>query len=151
MARARSHLPNLLTSIALLCAFAALIAANDHRYALASAAVLLAIVFDGLDGRVARLTGTQSAFGGEYDSLCDMCAFGMAPWLGSVASVAACVVALGYVSGIRIALPSVLCGLVWIYVVAGLVFHGVTVIRQHAVAHDAPTDIRFSTRRSKRR
>ena len=81
MRRVRYAVPSLLTSVALLFAFGALIAVSEHRHALACVAVLLAMVFDGLDGRVARLTSAQSAFGGEYDSLADMCAFGMAPAL----------------------------------------------------------------------
>ena len=72
-------LPNLLTTGTLFGGFYAIIAAIDGNYARAGIAVFLAMVFDGLDGRVARWTKTQSEFGKEYDSLCDMVAFGVAP------------------------------------------------------------------------
>jgi CDP-diacylglycerol--serine O-phosphatidyltransferase len=72
-------LPNLLTTGTLFGGFYAIIAAIDGNYARAGIAVFLAMVFDGLDGRVARWTKTQSDFGKEYDSLCDMVAFGVAP------------------------------------------------------------------------
>lgn len=72
-------LPNLLTTGTLFGGFYAIVAAIDGNYARAGIAVFLAMVFDGLDGRVARWTKTQSDFGKEYDSLCDMVAFGVAP------------------------------------------------------------------------
>jgi len=72
-------LPNLLTTGTLFGGFYAIIAAVDGNYARAGTAVFIAMVFDGLDGRVARWTNTQSEFGKEYDSLCDMVAFGLAP------------------------------------------------------------------------
>ena len=59
--------------------FYSIVAAIDGNFALAGIAVFIAMVFDGLDGRVARWTGTESAFGKEYDSLADMVAFGVAP------------------------------------------------------------------------
>lgn len=74
-------LPNLLTSAALFSGFYAVIAAMSSRFSSASIAVLLAMVLDNLDGRVARLTGTQTTFGMHYDSLSDMLAFGIAPAL----------------------------------------------------------------------
>lgn len=72
-------LPNLLTTGTLFGGFYAIIAAIDGNYARAGIGVFAAMVFDGLDGRVARWTRTQSDFGKEYDSLCDMVAFGVAP------------------------------------------------------------------------
>ncbi|MFM0222085.1 CDP-alcohol phosphatidyltransferase family protein [Paraburkholderia dipogonis] len=258
MTPARFYLPSLVTSMALLCAFGGLIAANDHRYAFASAAVLLAIVFDGLDGRVARMMRTETAFGGQYDSLCDMCAFGIVPaliaydgalrdlgcwgfaigflflacaslrlarfnvnagvvdkrwfqglpspaaaaavvsyiwwsaeapdaalagspllcaaavavsgiamvskvpypsgkrlpmilWLALIALAAASVAALARFVGARAALPGMLCGLVWIYVAAGLVFHRVMTVRQVVLDnYAARSSARLFTRDMKR-
>jgi CDP-diacylglycerol--serine O-phosphatidyltransferase len=72
-------LPNLLTTGTLFGGFYAIVAAIDGNYARAGIAVFVAMLFDGLDGRVARWTNTQSDFGKEYDSLCDMVAFGVAP------------------------------------------------------------------------
>lgn len=72
-------LPNLITTAALFCGFYAIIAATHGKFEMAALAVFLAMVFDGLDGRVARLTHTQSAFGVQYDSLSDVIAFGVAP------------------------------------------------------------------------
>ena len=74
-------LPNLLTSGALFAGFYAIVQAMNGRYEHAAIAVFVAMVLDGLDGRVARLTRTQSAFGAEYDSLADMVSFGVAPAL----------------------------------------------------------------------
>src|SRR5688572_21646255 len=72
-------LPNLLTSAALFSGFYAIVAAIDGNFVNAGVAVFVGMVFDGLDGRVARLTSTESAFGKEYDSLSDMVCFGVAP------------------------------------------------------------------------
>jgi CDP-diacylglycerol---serine O-phosphatidyltransferase len=77
--RAIYLLPNLLTTGCLFSGFYAIIAAIDGNFERAGIAVFVAMLFDGLDGRVARLTGTESAFGKEYDSLADMVAFGVAP------------------------------------------------------------------------
>jgi CDP-diacylglycerol--serine O-phosphatidyltransferase len=74
-------LPNLFTTGALFCGFYAIIAAMAGRFEVAAIAIFLAGLLDGLDGRVARLTNTQSAFGAEYDSLSDMVSFGVAPAL----------------------------------------------------------------------
>ena len=74
-------LPNLLTTAALFAGFYAILAAIRGSFSDASIAIFVAMVLDGLDGRVARLTHTQSAFGAEYDSLSDMVAFGLAPSL----------------------------------------------------------------------
>ena len=74
-------LPNLLTTVALFAGFYAIVQAVGGRFEQAAIAIFVALVFDGLDGRVARLTRTQSAFGAEYDSLADMVAFGVAPAL----------------------------------------------------------------------
>ncbi len=72
-------LPNLLTTAALFAGFYAIVAAIDLKFENAGIAVFVAMLFDGLDGRVARWTGTESAFGKEYDSLSDMVSFGLAP------------------------------------------------------------------------
>ena len=74
-------LPNLFTTGALFAGFYAIIAAMRGDYESAPIAILVALVFDGLDGRVARLTNTSSKFGAEYDSLSDMVSFGLAPAL----------------------------------------------------------------------
>lgn len=74
-------LPNLLTTSALFSGFYAVVAAMKGQFETAAIAVFIAMIADALDGRVARLTNTQSAFGAEYDSLSDMVAFGMAPAL----------------------------------------------------------------------
>lgn len=72
-------LPNLLTTGTLFSGFYAIVAAIDGNFTRAGIAVFVAMVFDGLDGRVARWTNTQSEFGKQYDSLSDMVAFGLAP------------------------------------------------------------------------
>ena len=74
-------LPNMFTTGALFAGFYAIIAAMNGRFEIAAIAIFLAGLLDGLDGRVARLTNTQSAFGAEYDSLSDMVSFGVAPAL----------------------------------------------------------------------
>ena len=74
-------LPNLLTTTALFAGFYAVVAAIDGNFQAAAIAIYVALVFDGLDGRVARLTNTESDFGKEYDSLSDMVSFGLAPSL----------------------------------------------------------------------
>jgi len=72
-------LPNLVTTGGLFSGFYSLIATLDGRYQTAAVMILVAHVFDGLDGRIARLTRTASRFGIEYDSLSDLVAFGVAP------------------------------------------------------------------------
>src|SRR6201995_2539673 len=72
-------LPNLLTTGCLFSGFYAIVAAIDGNFERAGIAVFIAMIFDGLDGRVARLTSTETVFGKEYDSLADMVAFGVAP------------------------------------------------------------------------
>ncbi|WP_119395825.1 CDP-diacylglycerol--serine O-phosphatidyltransferase [Salinibius halmophilus] len=74
-------LPNLLTTTALFAGFYAIVSAIEGNFEQASIALFVAMVFDGLDGRVARLMRAQTAFGAEYDSLSDMIAFGLAPAL----------------------------------------------------------------------
>jgi len=74
-------LPNLLTTAALFCGFFAIVQAMKGHFEASAIAIFVAMVFDGLDGRVARLTGTQSEFGAQYDSLSDMVSFGVAPAL----------------------------------------------------------------------
>ena len=77
--RAIYLLPNLFTTGCLFSGFYAIVAAIDGNYNRAGFAVFAAMLFDTLDGRVARLTRTESAFGKEYDSLADMVSFGVAP------------------------------------------------------------------------
>jgi CDP-diacylglycerol--serine O-phosphatidyltransferase len=74
-------LPNLFTTLALFAGFYAIVQGMNHDFEHAAIAIFVAMVLDGLDGRVARLTRTQSAFGAEYDSLSDMVSFGAAPAL----------------------------------------------------------------------
>lgn len=74
-------LPNLFTTANLFAGFFSIVSAMNGKYEVAAITVFVAMVLDGLDGRVARLTNTQSAFGAEYDSLSDMVAFGLAPAL----------------------------------------------------------------------
>jgi CDP-diacylglycerol--serine O-phosphatidyltransferase len=74
-------LPNLFTTAALFAGFYAIVQAMNLRFEIAAVAIYIAMVLDGLDGRVARLTRTQSEFGAEYDSLSDMVSFGAAPAL----------------------------------------------------------------------
>ena len=74
-------LPNLFTTAGLFAGFYSIVSAMQHKFELACITILIAMIADGLDGRVARLTNTQSEFGAEYDSLSDMVAFGLAPAL----------------------------------------------------------------------
>lgn len=74
-------LPNLLTTASLFSGFFAMVSAANGMFENAAIAIFVSMVLDGLDGRVARMTNTQSKFGEEYDSLADMVAFGVAPGL----------------------------------------------------------------------
>ncbi|MDN7135991.1 CDP-diacylglycerol--serine O-phosphatidyltransferase [Pseudidiomarina terrestris] len=74
-------LPNLLTTAGLFSGFFAIVASMNNQFESAAIAIFIAMVFDGLDGRVARMTNTQSDFGAEYDSMADIVSFGMAPAL----------------------------------------------------------------------
>lgn len=74
-------LPNLFTTAALFAGFYGVLAAMNDQFEKGAIAIFVAMILDGLDGRVARLTNTQTAFGAEYDSLSDMVAFGLAPSL----------------------------------------------------------------------
>jgi len=74
-------LPNLLTTVGLFAGFYAVVAAMEGSFEVAAIAIFVAMIADGLDGRVARLTSTQSIFGGHYDSMSDMLSFGVAPAL----------------------------------------------------------------------
>lgn len=74
-------LPNLFTTAALFSGFYAIVASMNGLFEQASVAVFVAMILDGLDGRVARMTNTQSAFGEQYDSLSDCISFGVAPAL----------------------------------------------------------------------
>lgn len=74
-------LPNLLTTAGLFSGFFAIIESMQGNFEIAAVAIFIAMIFDGLDGRVARMTNTQSDFGAEYDSMADIVSFGMAPAL----------------------------------------------------------------------
>ena len=74
-------LPNAFTTANLFCGFFAIVQAMNNRFEIAAIAIFFALVMDGMDGRVARMTNTQSAFGEQYDSLTDMVSFGVAPAL----------------------------------------------------------------------
>ncbi len=74
-------LPNLITSASLFAGFYAIVAAIDGRYLAEAWAVFVALILDGLDGRIARMTHSTSSFGVQYDSLADLVAFGVAPAL----------------------------------------------------------------------
>jgi CDP-diacylglycerol--serine O-phosphatidyltransferase len=74
-------LPNAFTTAALFAGFYAVVQAMNNRFEMAAIAIFVAMVLDGMDGRIARLTKTTSAFGEQYDSLSDMTSFGVAPAL----------------------------------------------------------------------
>ena len=74
-------LPNLFTTASLFGGFYSIVASIHGHYRVAAIVIFIAMILDGLDGRVARMTGTQSAFGAEYDSLADVIAFGISPSL----------------------------------------------------------------------
>lgn len=74
-------LPNLLTTAGLFSGFFAVVSSMNGRFEAAAVAIFVAMIFDALDGRVARMTNTQSEFGAEYDSMADMVSFGIAPAL----------------------------------------------------------------------
>lgn len=79
--RAVYLLPNLFTTAGLFAGFYAIVAAMGEQFHIAAIAVIVAMLLDGVDGRVARMTGTQSEFGAQYDSLADLVSFGLAPSL----------------------------------------------------------------------
>lgn len=147
-------LPNLFTTAALFAGFFAIVQAMQGDFYRAAVAIFIAMVLDGLDGRVARLTHTQSAFGAEYDSLSDMVSFGAAPslviyeWalkdMGRLGWIAAFIYCAG--AALRLArfntmlevmdkrffqgLPSpaaaaLVTGLVWVMIDAGIAGHDV--------------------------
>ena len=72
-------LPNLFTTAALFSGFYSVVSGVNGQFEAAAIAIFVSMIFDGLDGRVARLTNTQSKFGEQYDSLADMVSFGVAP------------------------------------------------------------------------
>lgn len=74
-------LPNLITTAGLFAGFYGIVAATQDKFEQACVAIFIAMILDALDGRVARMTNTQSEFGAEYDSLADMGSFGLAPAL----------------------------------------------------------------------
>ncbi len=79
--RAIYLLPNLFTTAGLFAGFYAIVAAMGGKFTVAAVAVMIAMLLDGVDGRIARMTNTQSEFGAQYDSLADLVSFGMAPAL----------------------------------------------------------------------
>jgi CDP-diacylglycerol--serine O-phosphatidyltransferase len=146
-------LPNLFTTGVLFCGFFAIVQAMNGRFDIGCIAIFIAMVLDGMDGRVARWTNTQSEFGAQYDSIADMVAFGAAPaliaytWaltgLGTAGWIGAFIYCAG--AGIRLArfnaniavidkryfqgLPSpsgaaVLCGFIWALVDFGIDVEG---------------------------
>ncbi|MCP5424483.1 MAG: CDP-diacylglycerol--serine O-phosphatidyltransferase [Gammaproteobacteria bacterium] len=92
-------LPNIFTAAALFAGFYAIVASMHGHFEPAAIAVFVAMVLDGLDGRVARLTHTESAFGAEFDSLADMVSFGLAPALVMYQWSLASMVDLGRIPG----------------------------------------------------
>lgn len=72
-------LPNIFTALNIACGFAAIMYSMNGRFYLACMVIILGALFDSVDGRVARLTGTQSSFGEQFDSLSDLISFGIAP------------------------------------------------------------------------
>lgn len=103
-------LPNLFTSAALFAGFYAIVAAINGQFAAAGLAIFFGQLLDGVDGRVARMTNTQSRFGQEYDSLSDMVTFGLAPslvmfmWCLSSLGTTGWAVAFIYVAGAAVRL-----------------------------------------------
>lgn len=98
-------LPNLITTAALFAGFYGIVAATQDKFEQACIAVFIAMILDALDGRVARMTNTQTEFGAEYDSLADMSSFGLAPalvmyeWsLGSLVDVSFTMGKLGWLA-----------------------------------------------------
>lgn len=74
-------LPNIFTTATLFAGFYAIVSAMKGSFEVSAVAIFVAIIADSLDGRIARMTHTQTAFGAEYDSMCDLAAFGIAPAL----------------------------------------------------------------------
>src|SRR3989304_4252448 len=74
-------IPNLFTTGNFFCGFYAIISVFNQQFYHAAVAIIIAIIFDGLDGKIARLTHSSSDFGLEYDSLSDLISFGLAPGL----------------------------------------------------------------------
>ena len=74
-------LPSIITTFALFAGFYSIVASINGDFTLAAISIMVAMLWDTLDGRVARLTNTQSTFGAEYDSLSDLVSFGVAPAL----------------------------------------------------------------------
>ena len=72
-------IPSIITSLGLFSGFYSIILSISNNFSKAHIAILIAMLFDGLDGRLARLTNTQTKFGVEYDSLCDIVSFGVSP------------------------------------------------------------------------
>ena len=72
-------LPNIFTSLNIFCGFYAIISSIDGRFSAAAISIIIAVLFDALDGKIARATNTTSKFGVEYDSLADLLSFGLAP------------------------------------------------------------------------
>ena len=92
-------LPNLFTTASLFSGFYSIIASVQEKYYIAAIAILVSLVFDGLDGRIARITNTTSKFGAEYDSLSDLIAFGVAPALLAYVWVMSSDGKLGWMAG----------------------------------------------------
>jgi len=98
-------LPNLFTTAGLFAGFFSIIQATQSNFSSAAVAIFVAMIMDGLDGRIARWTNTTSDFGREYDSLADVIAFGLAPallmysWLFGSMGKAGWIIAFLFVAG----------------------------------------------------
>lgn len=149
-------LPNLFTTSAMFAGFYSIVSAMNDRYEAAAIAIFIAMILDGMDGRIARLTNTQSDFGMQYDSLSDMVSFGLAPalvmyewslagmgkvgWLGAFLFTAAAALRLArfntqaasadkrYFQGLPSpAAAAVIAGLIWSVESHGALYDGTTI------------------------
>ena len=80
-------IPNTFTAINMGCGFFAILFAQKGMFYHASMLLVVASLFDSVDGRVARLTGTESSFGEQFDSICDVISFGLAPCNASLLQI----------------------------------------------------------------
>jgi CDP-diacylglycerol--serine O-phosphatidyltransferase len=96
-------LPNLFTTASLFAGFYAIVSAMSGNFEIAAIAIFISMVLDGLDGRVARWTHTESDFGAQYDSLVDMVSFGLAPALIMYQWSLSGLGKLGWLAGLRLA------------------------------------------------
>ena len=150
-------LPNLFTTLAMFAGFYSIVAAMNDRYEAAAIAIFVAMILDGMDGRIARLTNTQTDFGMQYDSLSDMVSFGLAPalviyqwslvgigkigWLGAFLFAAATALRLArfntqaassdkrYFQGLPSpAAAAIVAGMIWTVDSYGVLYDGTTIV-----------------------